>query len=47
MEKKLKTHRLSGKAYKDFDSTIVIVIFYRLNGIIIFQRFTVVAEFEE
>jgi len=25
---KLKTHRLSGKAYEYFDSTVVIVIFY-------------------
>ena len=30
-KKVLKTHRLSGKAYKDLDSTIVIVIFYGLN----------------
>jgi len=42
----LKTHRFSGKAYKDLNSTIVIVIFYRLNNIIIFQGFTMVAEFE-
>ena len=27
-KKFLKTHRLSGKAYKDLDSTVVIVIFY-------------------
>jgi len=42
----LKTHRLSGKAYKDFNSTIVIVIFYLLNGIMVVLIFTMVAEFE-
>ena len=38
---------LSGKAYEDLESTIVIVIFCWLNDIIICQRFTTVAEFEE
>jgi len=38
---------LSGKAYEDFDSTVVIVIFYLLNHMIIFQRCTMAAEFEE
>jgi len=42
----LKTHRLSGKAYKDLDSTIVIVILYLLNDIIVVLIFTMVAEFE-
>ena len=31
----------------DLDSTVVIVIFYWLNDVIIFQRFTRVAEFEQ
>ena len=43
----LKTHRHSGKAYIYLDSTVVIVIFYRLNDIIIVQRFHIVAEFEQ
>ena len=42
----MKTHRLSGKAYKDLDSTIAIVIFYLLNDIIVVLIFTMVAEFE-
>jgi len=45
LQKNLKTHRLSGKVYKDLDSTIVIVIFYLLNDIIVLI-FTMVAEFE-
>jgi len=45
-KKKLKTHRLSGKPYKDLDSTIVIIIFYLLNDIIVVLIFTMVAEFE-
>jgi len=28
LQKEIETHRLTGKAYKDLDSTIVIVIFY-------------------
>jgi len=38
-------HGLSGKAYKDLDSTVVIVIFTDSTIIIIiFQKFTMVAE---
>ena len=47
MQKNLKTHRLSGKTYKDLDSIIVIVIFDLLNdNIIVVLIFTMVAEFE-
>ena len=45
-KKTLITHRLSGKAYEDLDSNIVIVIFYLLNDIIVVLLFTMVAEFE-
>jgi len=45
-KKTLKTHRLSGKAYKDLDFNIVIVILYLLNDIIVLLIFTMVAEFE-
>jgi len=43
----LKTRRHSGKPYEDLDSTVVIVIFYSLNDVIIVQRFTMIAEFEQ
>jgi len=45
--KKFENSQALRKAYEDLDSTIVILIFYWLNGIIIFQRFTMVAEFQE
>ena len=43
----MKTHRLSGKAYEDLKSIVVIVIFYWLNDVIIVQRFIMVAELKQ
>ena len=44
---KLKTHRHPGETYEDLESSVVIVIFYWLNSIIIVQRFTMAAEFDQ